>query len=55
MMEYQKYMLTVNGANLKTPATKVIANRIWKKIFGRGLVEPIDDWRDDTVASIPEL
>ncbi len=35
--------------------TKVIANRIWKKIFGRGLVEPIDDWRDDTVASIPEL
>ena len=35
--------------------TKVIANRIWKKVFGRGLVEPIDDWRDDTQASIPEL
>ena len=35
--------------------TKVIANRMWKKVFGRGLVEPVDDWRDDTVASIPEL
>ena len=35
--------------------TKVIANRMWKKIFGRGLVEPVDDWRDDTQASIPEL
>ena len=28
---------------------------MWKKVFGRGLVEPADDWRDDTVASIPEL
>ncbi len=35
--------------------TKVIANRMWKKVFGRGLVEPVDDWRDDTQASIPEL
>ena len=35
--------------------TKVIANRIWKKVFGQGLVEPLDDWRDETVALIPEL
>jgi len=35
--------------------TKVIANRMWKKVFGRGLVEPVDDWRDDTQPSIPEL
>ena len=26
-----------------------------EKVFGRGLVEPVDDWRDDTIASIPEL
>lgn len=35
--------------------SKVVANRMWKKVFGRGLVEPLDDWRDETVASIPEL
>ncbi len=35
--------------------TLVIANRMWKKVFGRGLVEPVDDWRDNTQASIPEL
>ncbi|HLQ38027.1 MAG TPA: DUF1553 domain-containing protein, partial [Planctomycetota bacterium] len=33
----------------------VIANRMWQKVFGRGLVEPIDDWKDDTKASNPEL
>lgn len=27
---------------------KVIANRLWKRVFGRGLVEPVDDWTDDT-------
>ena len=26
-----------------------------EKVFGRGLVEPVDDWRDNTIASIPEL
>lgn len=35
--------------------TKVIANRMWKLAFGRGLIEPVDDLRDDTVASDPEL
>ena len=28
--------------------TKVVVNRLWKKIFGRGLVEPLNDWREDT-------
>lgn len=31
--------------------TTMIANRIWKQIFGAGLIEPIDSMMDDTVAS----
>ena len=23
---------------------QVIANRVWKRLMGRGLVEPVDDW-----------
>ncbi len=35
--------------------TLVIANRLWKRVMGRGLIEPVDDLRDDTKASHPEL
>lgn len=35
--------------------TRVIANRIWKKTFGRGLIEPVDDLTDDTQATNEEL
>jgi hypothetical protein len=35
--------------------TKVIANRMWKRVFGVGNVEPVDDIREDTVPSNPEL
>jgi hypothetical protein len=35
--------------------TTVIANRMWKRVFGRGLIEPIDDIKDDTVPAIPAL
>ncbi|MFM1872254.1 MAG: hypothetical protein RL398_1676 [Planctomycetota bacterium] len=28
--------------------TKVIANRMWARTFGKGVVEPIDDWKKDT-------
>lgn len=31
--------------------TTMIANRVWKQIFGAGLIEPIDSMMDDTVAS----
>lgn len=34
---------------------QVIANRMWKKALGTGLIEPVDNLRDDTVASNPEL
>jgi hypothetical protein len=27
---------------------EVIANRLWKRVMGTGLVEPIDDFKDDT-------
>ena len=35
--------------------TTVISNRIWKQIFGAGLIEPIDSMVDDTISSNPEL
>lgn len=35
--------------------TKVIVNRLWKRMFGVALIEPIDDLRDDTTAMVPEL
>ena len=31
--------------------TTMIANRIWKQVFGAGLIEPIDSMMDDTVAN----
>ncbi|BDS07921.1 hypothetical protein NT6N_29610 [Oceaniferula spumae] len=35
--------------------TKVIVNRLWAEVFGRGIVEPLDDWSDTTRISHPEL
>ncbi|MDZ4402783.1 DUF1549 domain-containing protein [Prosthecobacter sp.] len=35
--------------------TKVIANRLWKKVFGLGLIEPVDELMDNTVAMNPAL
>jgi Protein of unknown function (DUF1549)/Protein of unknown function (DUF1553) len=35
--------------------SQVIANRMWKKVMGTGLIEPVDNLRNDTVASNPEL
>ncbi|WP_193214998.1 DUF1549 domain-containing protein [Luteolibacter marinus] len=35
--------------------TKVIANRLWARTFGHGLVDPVDDWSEDTVPSHPEV
>lgn len=34
---------------------KTIANRLWKKAFGIGQIEPIDDIKDESVAENPEL
>jgi len=35
--------------------TTVIANRMWKKAFGLGLIEPVDEMTDSTVPSNNEL
>ncbi len=34
---------------------RTIANRLWKKMMGVGIVEPVDDFRDDNPPSNPEL
>lgn len=35
--------------------TTVIANRLWKKVFGIGLIEPVDEIMDSTLAANPAL
>jgi hypothetical protein len=35
--------------------TTVIANRLWKKVMGMGLIEPVDEITDSTVPSNPQL
>lgn len=35
--------------------TTVIVNRLWKQVFGLGLIEPLDELMDGSVASNPEL
>ncbi|NWK55696.1 DUF1549 domain-containing protein [Verrucomicrobiaceae bacterium N1E253] len=35
--------------------TKVIVNRLWAEVFGRGIVDPLDDWSETTRISHPEL
>ncbi|MFC5458147.1 DUF1549 domain-containing protein [Prosthecobacter fluviatilis] len=35
--------------------TTVIANRLWKRVFGLALIEPLDELMDNTVPMIPEM
>ncbi|MEX2580763.1 MAG: DUF1549 domain-containing protein [Verrucomicrobiales bacterium] len=35
--------------------TKVIANRLWKRVFGHGIFEPLDELSDQTQVANPEL
>lgn len=35
--------------------TKVIANRLWKRVFGHGVFEPVDELTETTVVANPEL
>ena len=48
---YAKWMTSPENPRF----TNVIANRLWKKVFGMGLIEPVDELMDSTVAMNPEL
>lgn len=41
------------GDNPRFPLT--MANRLWQKAMGIGLIEPVDDMKDETKATNPEL
>ncbi|MGE3174457.1 MAG: DUF1549 domain-containing protein [Planctomycetota bacterium] len=34
---------------------RTIANRLWQRTFGRGLIEPVDDLKDDSAAVHPKV
>lgn len=48
---YAEWMTTAENPTF----TKVIANRLWKRVFGMGLFEPVDELTDQTVVANPEL
>ncbi|MGJ8639818.1 MAG: DUF1549 domain-containing protein [Opitutaceae bacterium] len=48
---YADWMVSKNNARF----TKVIANRMWKRAMGIGLIEPIDNLTDESEATSPEL
>lgn len=35
--------------------TTVLTNRLWKSLFGKALIEPLDDLHEKTVGDLPEL
>ena len=35
--------------------TTVVTNRLWKAMFGRALIEPLDDLHEKTIGDMPEL
>ena len=50
-LAYAKWMTSAQNPRF----TRVIANRLWKKVMGVGLIEPVDDIKDKTQASNEEL
>jgi hypothetical protein len=48
---YADWLTSPNNARF----TLVIANRMWKRAFGVGLIEPVDNITDSSAASDPEL
>ncbi len=50
-LEYAKWMTNPENPRFTT----VMANRLWKRVMGIGLIEPADDFKDDTDATNPQL
>ena len=48
---YADWMVSKNNKRF----TLVIANRMWKHVMGKGLIEPVDQLTDESEADIPEL
>ncbi|MEM7792311.1 MAG: DUF1549 domain-containing protein, partial [Verrucomicrobiota bacterium] len=48
---YTDWMISKNNQRF----TKVISNRMWKHAMGKGLIEPVDNLTDSSVADVPEL
>ena len=51
IQEYAKWMTSSDNPRFTT----VIANRLWKKVMGLGLIEPLDEMVDSSVPSNPDL
>tara|TARA_R110002096_G_scaffold193995_3_gene376051 strand:- start:181 stop:2586 length:2406 start_codon:yes stop_codon:yes gene_type:complete len=51
IQSYAKWMTSKENPTF----TKVIANRLWKRVFGHGIFEPVDDLTDQTFVANPEL
>lgn len=48
---YAKWLTSADNPRF----TQVIVNRLWKRTFGHGIFEPVDDLTDHTAISQPEL
>ncbi len=51
LVAYAKWIASPENSRFNN----VIANRLWKKHFGQGLIEPVDELMDNTAATNPEL
>ena len=51
LQAYARWMTSADNPRFTT----VIANRLWKRVFGLALIEPLDELMDTTVPMIPEM
>ncbi|MFZ4765279.1 MAG: DUF1549 domain-containing protein [Roseimicrobium sp.] len=51
VLAYAQWMTSKDNPRFTT----VVANRLWKKLFGMGVIDPVDELTDSTVPSNPQL